>query len=338
MPVTRVIEVDDASDETLDVTDQIRDAILKHRGAARWLRAQRVSGRRARTPALPTRIGCEIIESDDAREVATDAAREIIGAINADADGDAWKGEVAILGEAEGNQRPPVLARIPVTFDAESTPKPTREGEITGVIGAMRETIAKMGDAVVRIANAKGLEHESIAKLVAEVADSQRKLSDSGGKWAYKMHKESEETAREAEREQGSAARSRHRWAAAETFAEEWKGVAEIWSKYFAANKGRAIPKRVTPDEIVKIFDAPATVTIDGVPLREVFDPIRAIVAEMVAEPNLQRRCAIAMGPLRAAINALSPVQRDVMKARIVSELGMERAEEIAAWLSLPIT
>jgi len=338
MPVTTVVDTNVQPETLLDAAEAIRKEIRKHAEGCRGIRAQRQRKAREREPTIASSVDFSVEAGEDVDALCREAATRILEIIEDEAGGEQWKGEVQIIGDIGVANKARVLARVPLTIDGGTPqPKPTRDSEITGVIGALRVLVTDLGGTVVKIANAKGLEHESIANLVASVAKAQSKTYKKRGKWKWKMHKETEKTARETEREHSAASRSRDRWNAFETFAEEYKDVAELWSLYFMKG-GKEMPKRPTPEEVEKVFNAEASEKIDGRPISEVFDTIRAIVSEMIAEPDVKRRCALAKKDLKKAINALSKTEQDAMKVRMIMLLGAERVSEISAWLSLPIS
>lgn len=337
MPVTDVIDVDDAPDGVTEHTNKLFAVIEEHRAELRELKAWRARTARERRRALMPAKKFVLDLQDDPVELCRVAARGIMDVIAADAVGDAWRGEVELLGDPDAKGKPNVLASVKVELSAGAPmPKPTKDDELVGVLGALRETIKGLGEVVVKIGHAKADEVGAYTTMVTAVAQSVTQRGTIDAKYDFKKHKESEETERVREESHERAARSAHRWAAFEVFAEEWSGVAEIWSQYFASGQ-REAPKRPTVEEINAVFNAPE-LSVEGVPWSEIFDPIRAIVAEMIAETDVKRRCKLAKTELRKAINALSKPQQDAMKLRMLSVLGGDRCKEVSAWLSLPVS
>lgn len=342
MPVKRVTEANEVPESAATASEAIAKAILEHLPEVKMLRAQRKRGARARFPALTNRPSISVDEGERPEEIAREAAEDILQIIATDADGDAWAGDVALLGEATNFGKAKVLKTIEVEIEGDDPqPKPTVQSEVIGTMAAMRETISKMGDAVVKIANAKGLEHESIAQLVASVAKSQARVEITSGKWAFRAEKEKQETERIREQAHRDAAQTKYRWEAFETFMEEAKEPITIWSKYFTQDRKPGDPKKPPPkkptqeemDAVFSVADFEQHVSMEDGSTTT----IRTVITEMVAEPDPKRRVAHAR-TLVQVLNRLPPEVQQALKLAFLSKLGQERALEIGAWLSLPLT
>lgn len=341
MPVSRIVDSKNGEDDESSVEERIREALKKNIEHAVELRAQRARAAKGRTPAVSQSTSCKFEPGEDPEEHVRRAARDILDIIAIDAEGQPWKGEVAILGTPHANGKPNVLARVvkvhvntDTSDDDDDVPR-SREHELVSVIKECRVLVKDMGETVVKISNAKGLEHEAIAKLVESVA----KVQAGESKWSYRMHAETEKTERVREEAHERAARSRHRWEAFESMAAEYKDVVELWSRFVTdpTRKSGSLPTRPTADEVRAVFDAPPDTKVDGRAWSDIFDPIRALVSEMIAEPDVKRRVALSR-EFREMVSALTKNARDAMVFRMASVLGESRAREVGAWLSLPVS
>jgi hypothetical protein len=285
---------------------------------------------------------------EDADALANAVASQIMEVIATDADGDAWRGEVELLGDAyDGGGRragqPKVLATIPIKLDSGApAPKPKREDEITSVITSLSKTIDGLGAVLVKVGQSKADEVQAYANMVKAVADSVTERTSADRKWDYKIERERQETDRMREEQLGKASRSRAMWEAFDSIGTEYKDIFEIWSKYYTRGRSpgdpaNPPPSRPTAAEVAQVFDAP-NLTIDGTPFSEVFDPMRAIISEMIAEADPKRRAQLARGPLRDALASLTPNAQQALKLRMLGVLGEKRCEEVAAWLTLPVS
>lgn len=349
MPSVRVIEEETTADAVLEHVDTLYAELSRFGERARLLRGtpnRRVSGRK---PAPLRQTVTTIVEpGEDPASVYRQCAIDMLDVIVTTASGEPWAGIVEIIGEADERKggRPPILATVKVKLDdtGDASPKPTRDSELTGVLGALKSIIEGMGVSIVKIANAKGAQEEATARLYTEIADSQRKLMSADRKWDYKIEKERQETEREVESGRASAAKSRAFWDAFESTAVEYKDLVEIWSRYYTQNRkpgdpGRAAPKAPTIDEIGRVMadetfeKETLIVDEDG----QSTHSMRGLVAEMIAEPDFKRRLSLAKR-LRLVLVAQDKETQDALKLKMLSELGAERAQEVAAWLSLPVT
>lgn len=340
MPVTDVIDVDDAPDGVTEHAGKVFAAIVEHCADVRLVKAWRARTAKARRQSVPPAKNFVVAIDEDPIELARRTANAIMDVIATDAAGEPWRGEVELLGDEDAKGKRNVLTSVEIKLAGGAPqPKPTKDDELVGVLGQLRETIKGLGEACVKIASTKADELSAYVSMVQSVATMVMGLNKTDGKWAYKMHRETEETNRVTEEQRSKAQRSANFWNAFETFADEWSGVAEIWSTYFAAGN-KQLPKRPTLDELVRVFDD-ASMLIDGRTFQEVFDPLRAKVAEMLAEPDVKRRLAMAkdeIGGENGLINRLTQNEQNAMKMQMVAVLGAERAGEIAAWLTMPLT
>lgn len=312
-------------------------------------------GRRAeqRARPLPDKVPVIVESGEDLDALADDSTRRIIDIVRAAADGQTWKGEVHLMGDAAANHRRVVIKSVPIVLEGETPAQSkasTKDSETVQVIKAANETIRAcmttidgMGKSLVNVSQALSSEKNAHAKMVNRITKVAGRALRGDRKWKYKVRRQEEKSDRQREKSRERAAQTHARWDAFEVAAKEYKDVVEIWSRYFTRGRKpgdptRPPPTRPTADEITKIFDAPENLLVEGRPFREVFDHIRATISELVAEDNVKRRIKIAKETLVPSINALSNNAKDAMKLRILQCLGMDRAEEISAWLSLPVT
>lgn len=339
MPIIEIVDVTDISDELSEATGRIFMCIVENIAAVREIRARGKRGPKAagRPRVLTPTLKFQVDVTEDPTELARSFAKRIVEIITTDAAGEAWEGVVELVGDPDEKQKIVILDSPKVTISAGAPqPKATREDEFVGILATLRETIKGLGDVCVRVGSTKADELAAYASMATALATALAAQNKSDGKWAYKIAKEKEETARVTEEERSRAQRSANFWDAMSVWAEEWKDVAVIWSEFFAAG-GRNAPARPTDDEVRAVFTWPEG-NVNGRPWHEIFDPIRAVVATMLAEPDVKRRCQIAKDDLKAAINRLSKPEQDAMKMRMVLVLGELRTKEVAAWLSVPVT
>lgn len=340
MPITDVIEADDSPDGVTEHAGRVFAALMEHVGEVRMVKAWRARTAKVARRSVPPAKAFAVNIDEDPTDLCRKTANAIMDVIALDAAGEPWRGEVELLGELDAKGKAPVLTSVDVKLAGGAPqPKPTRDDEMIGSMSVLRETIKGLGEQCVRIASTKADELAAYVSMVQSVATMVTGLSKTEGKWAYKMHRETEETARVVEEQRSKAQRSANFWNAFETWSEEWSGVAEIWSTYFAAGN-KELPKRPTLDELQRVFDAP-DMLVDGRPFSEIYDPIRAKIAEMLAETDVKRRLQMAkdeLGGERGLINQLTENERAAMKLRIVAVLGQQRAGEVAAWLTMPLT
>lgn len=336
MPVKRVLDTNEQPESAQDAADAIRRAVIANSETVRWLRAQRKKGPRRRVPALATKIAYTPEDGEDGDELAREAADAIMEVIAADAGGEQWAGDVDLLGEDTRFGKPKVIASIEIMLEGEivASPATAKARAESDSMAAQAKTIEGLGAALVKLANAKASDAEAMAKVVQSVGEMVGKER----KWDYKIAREKEETEREEIKERGETTRARARWDAFETLLEEYKDVAKIWSTWWteARKPGGPPPQRPTPEELAKVFSDERfekTVTLkDGTTAN-----LRAVVSEMIAEPDTRRRVLLAK-TLTQILNALPDETQQALKVAMALQLGVERAKEVAAWLSLPIS
>ncbi len=341
MPVKRVVDTNEKTDTVQDCVELVRAAVASHAGSTRWLRAQRKrAGGGRRFPALATKIAFDPTGDEDVDELAREAAEAILDVVAADAGGEQWIGEVDLLADEQRFGKPRIVASVDIVLEGEIVPSPEtakKRAEADGM-AAMSRTIDGLGAALVKIANAKASDAEAMAKIVTAISDMVGKEK----KWDYKIAREKEETEREEIKERANTTRAKARWDAFETLLEEYKDVAKIWSTWFteARKPGGAPPSRPTPAEVAAVFDDErfeVNVTIDDGTPGGVQANLRAIVSEMIAEPDTRRRVLLAK-TLAKVVNALPQETQQALQLTMAVKLGVERAKEVAAWLSLPIS
>jgi hypothetical protein len=338
MPVKRVVDTNEKPDTIEDSTELIRAAVSNHAGSTRWLRARRKRSGGGRTwlPALATKIAFSPEQNEDVDELAREAAEAIMDVITTDAGGEQWNGEVDLLGEEARFGKHKIVASVDVLLEGETVASPAvaKQRAEADTMASQAKTIDGLGAALVKLANAKASDAEAMAKVVASVGE----MVGRERKWDYKIAREKEETEREEIKERASTTRSRARWDAFETLLEEYKDVAKIWSVWWteARKPGGPPPQRPTSEEIAKVFGderLEANVVLeDGTSAN-----LRAIVSEMIAEPDTRRRVLLAK-TLTKVLNALPTETQELLKMQMAVQLGVERAKEVAAWLSLPIS
>jgi hypothetical protein len=339
MPVNPVTDTEDTSEKAESAAEDVARAIVQHAAAVRTLRAQRKRGPKARSPALTTRIEVQIDPEEIPEEIAREAADAIMKVIENDAAGEQWSGFVDLLGDNTRFGKARVIASVGVELDGEHVPSPAvaKARAESDSMAAQAKTIEGLGAALVKVANAKASDAEAMAKIFATLGDVHR----SDRKWDYKMEKERQETEREEIKERAATTRAKARWDAFETLLEEYKDVAEIWSKWFTmhhkpGDKMKPPPSPPTKAEIDAVFvdeRFEMKVTLDNGEEHSV----RATVAEMLVEPDRRRRVLLAQR-LAKVLNHLPKDVQAALKARMLEVLGMERAIELAAWLSLPVS
>lgn len=352
MPIVEILDVADTSDELAEATGRVFASLVKYLAETREVRARgRRGGERAKSGGAPRiltpSLKWQVDVSEDPTELARSFAKRIVEIITIDAGGEAWTGVVELVGDPDDKGKPVLLDAPKIAISAGAPqPKATREDEFVGMMGVMTnaakslgDTIKLLGDVVVKVGSTKADELSAYASMATALSAAFTSMTKSDGKWGYKIAKEKEETARTVEEERSRAQRSANFWSAIEVWSEEWKDVAVIWSQYFAGDAGRrqGMPNRPTLEEIDAVFTWDGA-SVDGVPFGEVFDPIRAIVSEMIAEPDVKRRLAMAKMQLKTAINALSESAQATMKIRMLQVLGEDRTKEVAAWLTLPVS
>lgn len=357
MAVTTVIDTAEPPESILDGVDAVMKELERRAGEVRRLRAQRARTARERAPAVSKSVEFTINPGEDVSSACREAAEEILKIIDEEADGEQWKGEVHLLGDPGSNGRARVLTRVKIDLHGGTpTPKPTRDSEITSLIGAMRTTIESLGKQVIDIARAKVQLGKAEAKMMRRMAKYNGRAMKNDRKWKFKIGKEREKTERAREAALERAARSRHRWEAFESLGSEYKDVFEIWSKWYTdgtapGRRGgkRATPQRPTRAELDKVFrDGVDEFKVDGRSFAEVFDPLYAIVSEMIEHPDVQARIALAKrardfiegkpGRDGARVGGLSKDAQNALRMRMLSVLGLERCKEVAAWISVPVS
>lgn len=345
MAVTDSIDVTDTTESNEDAYDKIIAELRKHAMTVRYIRAwtKRKSYQR-RQPILPGK-NFSVDEGEDMESLCREATLGILASIERHSEGQPIKCDVELLSDPPSDDkrgRAIVIATIAVEISGEGPqPKPTRESEIVGMLAQFNKTIEGLSGAVIRIANARASEAESLANMINAVSTSVTDRSKADMKWQYKIEREREETQRERERLNQATVRSRAMWGAIETWAEEWSEVGEILSRYFTAGRKPGDPPKPNPkpptlEELRKVFEAP-DIVIEGRSLSEVFDPIRALIAEMLAEPDVQRRFVIAKDRLKRTMEAIPIGARNTMQMRMLQLLGAERAQEIMTWCLYPV-
>lgn len=357
MAVTTVISSAEQPEALLDGVDAVMRELEKRAHDVRGLRARRARTARERIPAVSKSVEFTIAPGEDASAACREAAEAILLIVDEEADGDQWKGEIELLGDTAANGRARVLARVKIDLHGGTpTPKPTRDSELTGVIGAMRQTINDLGKQVVEIAKTKVQMGKAEAKMVRRMAKYNGRATKNDRKWKWKMHREEQKTERAREEALERAARSRHRWEAFESIGVEYKDVFEIWSKWYTEGTApgrrggkRTVPQRPTRKELDAVFrDGVDKLAVDGRPFSEVFDPLHAIVSEMIEHPDVQARIALAKrardflegaegkdGKRRGGLNEAG---QNALRMRMLAVLGIDRCREVAAWISLPVS
>lgn len=302
---------------------------------------------------LGHRLEIDTTDGMGAEEMVEDLVRETIRIIGTDAckprgrntpkagTVGSWHGEVVLYSDADGSRS---IAKIPVELEEPSADLDTRrELEELSILAHVKGFMAMSFEQMVKIIGAAAAREEAMAGLVASVAKSTGKSNRKLAKYKFKARKVEAETRRhEADARTRSA---RHRaWADAfETAAEEYRDVVAIWSKYFtrerAGGKPPPAPQRPTADELRTVFADERLQRVVTVRLGDTSQETspEKVIAEMVAEPDPRRRMHLAK-LLAATVRAWPEDLQQLLKVSMVTALGMERCEEIAAWLSLPIT
>jgi hypothetical protein len=265
-----------------------------------------------------------------------------------------WQGVATIVDDKQKPLGAPLKVKI-------EDPDAFTSYELEGValLKTARELVGGMADAVVKIYNASARRDRAVAKMVATTAKASSKTNRKAGKWAYRSEKERERTERNRDDQQARQRMSANRWDAWEAISAEYKDVAEIWSRYWTRNRkpgdpAPPPPEKPTAAEIENVFtdetiDGPRVPALDGALEIEIECPpkitgtgkaehcnARKLVAEMIVETDAKRRMQLARR--LGYVTAHWPqATKNSFKLRVLEKLGMERAEEVAAWLSLPV-
>lgn len=344
MPVTDVIDVDDAPDGVTEHATKIYAKIIEHADDVRVVKAWRARTAKERRRSLAPAKRIELASDEDRDEQARRCANAIMDVITTDAAGDPWRGEVELTGDPDDKGKCPVLASVEIKLvGGAPQPKPTKDDEMVGILAAARETIKTLGELVVRIGSTKADELQAYSSMVIGVTETLRKLGSSVGKWEYRAERERQETERVAEQARASAAKSRAFWDAFETFATEWKDVGMVWSRWITeqGKKGSGAQQSSdapTADECQRVFgplefcERSITVNVGG---NMTTGTIRSTVAEMIAEPDARARMMLARR-LGAMVDTLSAAERGKLTAHTVEVLKAERAQQVVRWLSAP--
>lgn len=255
-----------------------------------------------------------------------------------------WDGAVLLFGK---DAKKP-LDTLPVHIEyPEELLAPTPESELVKMANANTKLVEGVGTKLVAIYRELGKREKYQAQMFKAMARGQVGLSKSAAKYKYRSQREHEETERADIAARERTAKRKFFWEAVESIGVEWKDVGEIWSRYYThttttadgEKKKKEAPKRPTADECDKIF---------GGKQREHFEQqhtladgtttsVRAIVAQMLAEPDFARRQVLAKQLTECSSKI--PERESVLRAAFAgAKIDTERALSIIAWLSLPIT
>lgn len=247
-----------------------------------------------------------------------------------------WVGSVQLFDKAE---RKPLDTLAIHIEDPQGVV--TAESEIVAMMKEQRAFFTNMNTGVVAIYTALGKREKQQAKLFGALAKAQGRMSKSAARWKYKTVKEQEKTERDDVGSRERIAKSKFFWSAMETGLAEWVDVAEIWSKFYTVDRKPgeprpAPPTRPTHEECTSIFSKDE-IFEKQYPTDEGDKSVRAVVAEMIVEPDVARRIVLAKLLVRVAAQIPNALAR--LEAAIVSAIESEaRRRSIVAWLRLPIT
>jgi hypothetical protein len=254
-----------------------------------------------------------------------------------------WEGAVLVFVKKDAKKP---IDTLPVHIEyPEELLAPSVDSELVKMASAFTKSNEAMATKLIAIYGQLGKREKHQARMFKAMAIGQVGLSKSASKYKYREAKEREETERADIAARERTARRKFFWEAVESIGVEWKDVGEIWSKYYTHNrspgdgKKTPPPTRPTEEECKKIFEGSQ---------REHFErqhtlsdgsttSVRALVAQMIAEPDFSRRQALAK--LLTECSSKIPDREKVLRAAFgESKIDAERAMSIIAWLSLPIT
>lgn len=251
-----------------------------------------------------------------------------------------WQGAAVLLNENKSGTKQ-VLDEAPLSIvDPEVAFSSERAlGEMTN---AMVKGYAEMSKATGNLHrwSAKREKQQSkrdreTARLFKEVGKMMRGAS----KYDYKARKREARRDERVEEARASSSRSKYFWQAVTETGESWHDVAKAWTDYFTAPREpgapeRGMPRAPTKAELDKVLgsieDFERRVELDGEQVS-----VKTLLAEIIVERDVQRRKELAQRLL--ALFNRAPAVGMLFKARVVGELGAERARELAAWLELPV-
>lgn len=347
MPARVEVQKDGLDTSWEDVRGDLQSICRRHFKGLHVLVVNRADRGPASGP-LKSKIWCEPDDGENTDELVASLVDEALNIIrrdslrprgrdtpNAGRIG-SWSGSVAFF--AKDEKKPLDVYEIHIE---DPSVVATMESEVVAMMKEFRLLFGGINSGLVSIYSALGKREKQQAKLFGAVAKSQSKLSKNGAKYKYKAQREHEETEREDIGARERTAKRKFFWSAVESIGVEWKDVGEIWSKYYTLGRKpgdppQKPPQKPTTEECAKvfasddIFEKPYNTSEYG----EV--SIRAIAAQMIAEPDFTRRQLLAKA--LTEIGKQIPDVKTKLGNALIAALGPERALEVVAWFSLPVT
>lgn len=348
------------------VSEDLRRICRKHLGALRTLVVQR-RNRGPLSAPLPSVVDVERDPSESDEDLLSSIVDDTLAIIRRDALKPRgrntpnagtiaqWEGDVILLGDAVVDEkkkakprddskpaRQKELDRLPIEIEDPEAMAQTIESQTVAIMKEARLLLAGERAGIVSIYDALGRREKHQAKMFKSMAQGQASTSKGTAKYHYLERREAEQTEREDIAARERTAKRNFFWSAVETFGENWHDVGEIWSRYYTQGRKpgdppKPAPTKPTPDECDRIFGGTHSETFEKVyDTSEGKQSIRSVVAQMIAEPDFERRRAWTKVFLQVGMQI--PNAKNVLKQALLEHVDEDRAQAIIAWIALPVS
>lgn len=330
MPIEVVTETKTTESATTDGFETLSERLLKNLPRVAYIKARRKPRTGRPSPPLACTCRFSVEPTDDAEALIAKAVDAIAEAIVRDADGNEWRGEVMLFDEANKS-----FDAVDVLIEAEMQPaKPTRDGELVGILATLRVYLGDMAKANVDLAKSLASCGVAFKDVIQSVAAHNGEEAKARYEYEWKMQ-ESRERMHEHEVDAEAAV---HRSTATKFMMggllEKYQPTFDTLARIYAQQQGakaterKPMPPRPSEDEVLRVFPLPTAEEPD------VYADIRSVALAMlrckdpVERGGLQQQIVVELSRLGS--------QLLVMQAEGERILGAQRFAEAIAWFRSP--
>lgn len=332
MPIEVVTEAKVVETAPTDGFENLSERIFKNLAKLSFLRARKKPRVGRPGPLLACVVHFKVEPTDDAGALIEKAVEAIMEAITRDADGNEWRGEVQLYGDDNK-----VFETCDVHLHAETLPeRPTKEGELVGILSTIRVYLTDMSKANVDLAKSLASCGVAFKDVIQSVAQANGEDSRARYEYEWKMQESRERMHEHEVNEEASV----HRSTATKFFfggiLEKYQPIFENLSRRHAAQGGakpgerKPMPPRPSEQEVLSVFPLPTS----GDERDDDYVDIRSVALamlrcrDMVERGGLQQKMVIELSRLGGRLL--------VMQAEAERILGKERTAEVIAWYRAP--
>lgn len=331
MPIQVVTEAKTVETAPTDGLETLSERLLKNLARVRFIRARR----KPRTGRPHAPLACvvrfDVEPTDDATILIEKAVDAIAEAITLDADGNEWRGEVQLFGD---DSKP--FEVVDVLFGAEQQQeRPTKEGEVVGILSTLRVYLSDMAKTNVDLAKSLASCGVAFKDVIQSVASSNGAEAIARYDYEWKM----QESKERMHGHEVDAEASVHRSTATKFFfgglLEKYQPTFDLLARRYAAQGGvdpgkrEPMPPRPTEAEVLTVFPIPT-----GEAEQDVYADIRSVALAMLRCRDPIERAGVQQQMI-IELSRLGP-QILVMQVEAERALGAERTAQVISWYRAP--